>query len=68
MSLRDLLSPSLQLAELHRGIALLCNRSIHICMNSLDIETERTETVVATNHGTHRVLHPAVVEVLHRLL
>ena len=29
----------------------------------LDIETERTESVVAADHGTHRVLHPAIVEV-----
>ena len=31
--------------------------------NYLQIETERAEAVVATNHGAHGVLHPAVVEV-----
>ena len=31
--------------------------------NHLNIEAERTEAVVATNHGTHGILHPTVVKV-----
>ena len=31
--------------------------------DDFDVETERAETVVAANHGTHGVLHPAVVEI-----
>ena len=31
--------------------------------NDLDIETERTKTVIATDHGTHRVFHPTVIKI-----
>ena len=33
--------------------------------NDLNIETEWTETVIATNHGTHRVFHPSIVKIAH---
>ena len=32
-------------------------------VNDLNIETERTETVIAADHRTHGVLHPTIVEV-----
>ena len=32
-------------------------------LHHFEIETEWTEAVVATNHRTHRVLHPPVVEI-----
>ena len=35
----------------------------HSLFNHLDKETERAETVVAANHSTHGILHPAIVEV-----
>ena len=31
--------------------------------NDLNIETERTKTVIAADHGTHRVFHPSVIKV-----
>ena len=34
-----------------------------LIIDCLNIETERTETVVATNHCTHRILHPTIVEI-----
>ena len=32
-------------------------------LNHLNIETERTKAVVAADHRTHWILHPAIVEV-----
>ena len=32
-------------------------------VNHFNVETERTKTVIAANHCTHRVLHPSVEEV-----
>ena len=31
--------------------------------NDLNVETERTEAVIAADHGTHGVFHPAIVEI-----
>ena len=35
----------------------------HLFINYFDIETERSEAVVATDHRAHGILHPAVEEV-----
>jgi hypothetical protein len=32
-------------------------------LNDFDVETERPEAVVTTDHGTHGILHPAIVEI-----
>ena len=34
-----------------------------VLLYHLYVETERTEAVITTDHGTHRILHPAIVEV-----
>ena len=34
-----------------------------IVRHHLNIKAERTETVVATDHGTHGILHPSVIEI-----
>ena len=31
--------------------------------NDLDIETEWTKTVIATNHGAHWVFHPSIIKI-----
>ena len=36
---------------------------INDLFNHFQVEAERTEAVIATDHGTHGVLHPAIIEV-----
>jgi hypothetical protein len=33
------------------------------CFDHFEIETKGAETIVTTDHGAHRILHPAIVEV-----
>ena len=39
----------------------VCGR--HLFINYFDVETERSEAVVATDHCAHGILHPTVEEV-----
>ena len=39
------------------------NTALSEALQQLDVEADRTEAVVAAYHGTHGVLHPAIVEV-----